>query len=76
VVADNREGEAIPVQSSNGVVVVIQFFDRFASNKFRHARFAQPIRIREGADFKAAKDCVAQYLGELPPKKEGERLIA
>lgn len=74
VVADNKEGEALPVNDSRGVVTVIEFFDRFPTNKFRHPKFAEPIRFRdEGADFKAVTDCSAAYLGTPAPTREKKK---
>ena len=68
VVPNNREGHAIPVDNEDGVVAVIECFDRHLSNKFRHPKFVKPVRFRdEGADHKPTKHCTATRLGQKPP---------
>lgn len=66
-VSNNRDGEKIKVNNKKGVTLVVEFFDRFETNKFRHPVITNPVRFRtEGADYKAPAECVAAYLGEKP----------
>jgi ATP-dependent DNA ligase len=67
VVPNNREGQAIPIDNDDGVVAVIECFDRHISNKFRHPKFVKPVRFRhEGADYKPTAHCTASKLGQKP----------
>lgn len=73
VVECNKDGERIDIDNDYGVTAVVEFFDRYASNKFRHPKFAKPVRFRDdGADYKAPSECVAHYLGEIAPKAGGD----
>lgn len=74
VVENNRTGEAIAYDNENGVTVVVEFFDRFPTNKFRHPVVARPVRFRSenSADYKPTSECIANYLGEKPFENEDD----
>jgi hypothetical protein len=61
----NQEGEALPIDSNQGVSVAIEFAERLKSRKFRHSVIPKPYRFRHNplsGDYKPAEQCYATTL--------------